>query len=154
MKPVKGRDSAIGASTRKKKFAALVVELDNPTEAAWRVYDLKSRAGARVKASGLMKDKEVQLYINKALDVRGLSPEYVLGRLKRIAQTGKESNQLKALDMIGKHLKMWGDKKDSSKFNFNIELTSGQADKILRSTEGYLGQGESRVEVVCDNDAE
>jgi len=148
------------AEREKKKieFAALVIETDNPTEAAHRLYPEKTRKAATDRACTLMKDPFVKEQINKALTKTNVNPDYVLGNIKRIAENSdKESTQLKALELLGKYLKLFSDTDKKTNVNFNVDLTYEQAQRILKrsgSDQGDVVIVEPGPRQLRDNDDE
>lgn len=135
-----------------KKFAALVLETGSPQAAALEVFNCKNKDSAKAMGYNMMQKPEIKKYINNALGVQDITPEYVLGRIKKVADYSKSENtRLRALELLGKYLKMFSEDTKKS-VNLNVDLTYEQANKILRSETLLAGKESSRVDVVCDND--
>lgn len=141
-----------GATERKwKKFAGLYLETGSAQAAALECYNCKNKDSAKAMGYRMMQRPEVRKYINEALGTRDITPEFVLGRIKKVADHSKsETTQLRALELLGKYLKMFSE--DTKKtLNLNIDLTHEQANKILRSETLLTGEKSSRVDVIRDN---
>lgn len=97
----------------------------NATAAAIRAgYSKKS---ARVIGMENLTKPYIKTLIDNKLEKRakdnGITAEFVLNGIKRIAQGGeKENDQLKAYELLGKHLKLFTDKIESDNTNTNLEI--------------------------------
>lgn len=86
----------------------------NATAAAKRAgYSINS---ANEIASELMANEEIKFRVENLMEERskrvGVSADYVLGELVAISRVSEDSNRIKALELIGKHLHMFNDKID------------------------------------------
>lgn len=92
-----------------------------------------------VDASKLLVNPSIKSEIDKAIKARadktGITAEYVLQGIKAIAdkQEAKETDRLKAYELLGKHLKLFTDKVESENVNTNFnkevkEMTDEELD--------------------------
>jgi hypothetical protein len=117
-----------------ERFAALYIQHNSPADAAMQVWNCSTRAVARSLGSKYLKDSRVKAFVREALSSQLISPEWVLVKLKNIAEEGEsESVQLRALELLGKYLKLFSDDVKKTNAYLNIDLTNEQAFKILRS---------------------
>lgn len=80
-----------------------------------------------VDASKLLVNPSIRKAVDEAIkeraDKTGITAEFVLNGIKAIAVQGeKESDQLKAYELLGKHLKLFTDKIEADNTNRNIEI--------------------------------
>ena len=97
----------------------------NATQAAIRA-GYKEKAAYATGAENLRKP-QIKSLIDKAMKERalnnGITAEFVLNGIKAIAQGGeKENDQLKAYELLGKHLKLFVDKVETENTNTNLEI--------------------------------
>jgi len=103
----------------------------NATQAYIRAgYNVKSEDVAAVNANRLLSNAKIQAEIQQAMDKRaektGITADFVLNGIKNIAVTGeKETDKLRAYELLGKHLKLFTEKIEeksdqSININFNI----------------------------------
>lgn len=110
---------------KQKLFADEYLIDRNATKAAIRCgYSEKT---ATSQASRLFTNVDIQQYIKEKsqsiAEKLGITAEYVLGTTKGICDRTKShdpKNALKAVDMLGKHLKLWQD--DDKKLQQNITI--------------------------------
>ena len=82
---------------------------------------------AKVNASRLLTNVNIKGRIDDILKERalnnGITAEFVLNGIKAIAMGGeRESDKIKAYELLGKHLKLFTDKIESDNTNHNIEI--------------------------------
>ena len=66
---------------------------------------------------------EIDLRIAKRSQDNGITADYVLQGIKAIADKGeRENDQLKAYELLGKHLKLFTEKIESENVNTNISI--------------------------------
>jgi phage terminase small subunit len=97
----------------------------NATQAAIRA-GYKEKAAYATGAENLRKP-QIKVLIDKAMKERaennGITAEFVLKGIKGIATKGeKESDQLKAYELLGKHLKLFTEKIESENTNYNVNI--------------------------------
>lgn len=97
----------------------------NATAAAIRAGYSK-RSAMQIGEQNLRKH-EIKSRIDKAMKERalnnGITAEFVLNGIKDIASKGqRESDKLKAYELLGKHLKLFTEKIESDNTNHNIEI--------------------------------
>jgi phage terminase small subunit len=98
----------------------------NATQAAIRA-GYSEKTASVIGQENLMKPY-LRSEIDKRLEERainnGITAEFVLNGIKDIAIKGdKESDKLKAFELLGKHLKLFTEKVESDNTNRNIEIT-------------------------------
>ncbi len=135
-KPKSKRKSTIGTkpTAKQEKFCVEYVETKNASEAYRRAYPCGNMKETTINrnACALLKNNKVATRITEILkpvyDKLNITTEYVLGNIKTIGErcmqevevtdafgnkTGeyqfKESGALKAMEMLGKHLKLFVD---------------------------------------------
>jgi phage terminase small subunit len=102
---------------KQKMFVAEYLIDLNATQAAIRAgYSEKTaRQIAEQNLSKLYLQEEIQKAMNERSKKTNITAEYVLNGIKKIADNGeKETDQLKAYELLGKHLKLFTDKTEHS----------------------------------------
>ena len=112
-------------SIKQQNFITEYLIDSNSTQAAIRAgYSPKT---AKEKGYQLVHNNSLKPIIDSKLKERalnnGITAEFVLNGIKAIAQRGeKENDQLKAYELLGKHLKLFTDKVETDNINHNIEI--------------------------------
>jgi hypothetical protein len=115
---------------RYKKFAQEYMRTANSTEAAFRTYNCKDRTVAKAMGHKLRKKPVVQAYMIQAAEETGLTPEYVTGGIRNLAENAKSENtRLRAYELLGKMMTMFDSK--TPNVNFNIDINDDEISKIL-----------------------
>lgn len=73
---------------RQRKFIANYLETGNATEAASRAYNVKNRNVAGVIAHQNLRKLKVRQVINYALEVAGITDDYLAMSMKKIIDAG------------------------------------------------------------------
>jgi hypothetical protein len=109
-------------SPKMRTFAKLVAEGCSPSESYRRAYDCSNSSSVTVSAnaSRLLKDPRVNAIVKLARDSEDIASDptairlYVMRHLLHHANTMKtESNQIRALELLGKAVGMFTDKVES-----------------------------------------
>lgn len=143
------RMDGYGIRIREKAFLTELIKNDGrivpayeaafPDEAA-KVSDVTKLT----RGKGILGRGRVQEYMQTVLASKEISPEWVLGGIADVAkQTESDSDKLKALELLGKFLKMFkGDEAVRSTINLNI--SEDTARRILERRKRYEtgGRGE------------
>jgi phage terminase small subunit len=80
----------VSMTLKQRLFLKFYTRSFNATEAAYAVYNVKSRQSAAVIGSNLLRNVKVQKEIQRALEANGLTIETVVENIKRIANTKTE----------------------------------------------------------------
>jgi hypothetical protein len=100
----------------------------NATEAYCLVYPDSERVSASSSSFKLLKRDDVKAYIAKRLGEMAMSTNEVLLRLADLSRNAdKDSDKIRAMELIGKHQAMWLDRTDVTSAGSTISL----ADFIL-----------------------
>lgn len=107
-------------TTRKRLFAESYLANPNATEAAIKAgYSKKT---ARSQGQRLLTDVDIRALVEKRVEEAIITADEILTDVKSIAKTGeRDSDRLKAYELLGKHLAMWTDKSEV-KINANVEI--------------------------------
>jgi len=102
-----------GLTPKQKDFANNYIETGNGTQSALKAYN-SSYNGARAFASESLANPAIQGYIADKLVKKEVSAAFVLNKLIDSAEIPDSSDpcRLKALELIGKHLRMFTDRVD------------------------------------------
>jgi phage terminase small subunit len=114
------RDNKADLSEQQKAFAEHYVFTTNmdaiaAIELAGYTYSAKSehdnKHNKKLKAHSLLCNKKVVKHIQRLIDEVNSSLTidrfYVINKLKELVESGSESSQLKALELLGKHIHMF-----------------------------------------------
>jgi phage terminase small subunit len=117
------KGGGIVALTPKQQLFIKEYLVDLNGSAAMRRAGYKSK-NPDVDASKLLVNPSIKKAIDEAVKERaektGITAEFVLNGIKAIATKGeKESDKLKAYELLGKHLKLFTDKIESENNNHN-----------------------------------
>lgn len=97
----------------------------NATQAAIRA-GYSEKTANRIASENLTKldiKNEIEIRLQERAKNNGITAEFVLNGIKAIATTGeKESDKLKAYELLGKHLKLFTDKIEADNLNRNINI--------------------------------
>lgn len=105
--------------------------IDLNATAAYKRAGYKARgAAADTNASRLLKNAEIATAVQAGMDKRatqtGISPEYVLSSIKRIAEAAELADDraaaLKGHELLGKHLRLFTDKVEHSGKVEHVEI--------------------------------
>ena len=97
-----------------------------------------SEACAANMAMKLMRDDRVIAEIGKhskaIVQAREITPDLITNGLATIALDENEStrDRIRAYELLGKHLKLFTDKVESTNVNLNHEMTEEEAEQILK----------------------
>jgi len=135
----KGR--ALSDTVKLAKFSSKFVELGNGTDAAMEVYGCIDRQSAANMSSRLTRDPQVKEMINEAMDNQRVTPDFIVSKLKKLAEGGeKESNQIRSLELLAKIKHMFAE--TSERVNWNVTLTPDQVERLItrRKVSGDLSE--------------
>ena len=127
-------------SKKKKEFCEQYIVDFNGTQACIRAGYSANTAYA--KANALLKEQEVKDYLNQLLRERrsslGITTAEIVQGLKQIAMIAeRDSDKIKAFELLGKYLGIWTDKKEikvSATMGFD-DLTDEELEDALNDLE-------------------
>lgn len=123
-----------------RTFAKLVAEGCSPSESYRRTYDCSHSSSATVSANAgrLLKDPRVNAIVELARDSEGIASDpsalrlYVMRHLLHHANTMKtESNQIRALELLGKTVGMFTDRVETKIEAIDPEQLKADLEKHL-----------------------
>jgi hypothetical protein len=133
---------------------------------------LKQQGAVYVMKKGLelCEALRVKELIKEALDKKSISVESIVSKILEISKSAKrDSDKLRALELLGKFKNMFNDGMGGNKVEYNLNISEDAARRLLeRRTRYDIGQagrfnggstcdvinGEEVVDGLCDSDAE
>ena len=121
-------------------FAKLITEGYSPSESYRRAYDCSNSASVTVSANAckLLKDPRVSEVVRQAQQAQSIISDppalraHILRQLLIHSSTMKtESNQIRALELLGKTIGMFTDKVETKVERVDTELLKAQLEKHL-----------------------
>lgn len=107
------KNNSCNLTFKQRKFAnEYLFNGGNGQQAALKTYATQNLNTARAIASENLTKLNVQKYIEEKLSSQDISVDKVLGNLCLLTESDNEAVQLKANELLGKHLKMFTDKID------------------------------------------
>lgn len=106
-----------GLTPKQKKFANRYLETGNGSEAIRKAgYELNGTSPSLVTAmaSENLAKPSIQGYIASQLTYKDLTPQLILNKLLESVESLNPAEKLKSLELLGKHLRMFGDKLDAT----------------------------------------
>lgn len=108
-----------GLTPKQKGFANDYLETGNGAEAVRKNYNLDPNAHPNLPstiATENLRKPLVRDYIQEKLEAQKATPEFIISRLLKEVEDFNPAARLKALELLGKHLRLFGEKSD----NFQI----------------------------------
>lgn len=105
-----------GLTPKQKKFAKEYLKTGNGAEAVRKVYKLKETTHPNLPASLASENLRKPLvrdYIQEKLEASKATPEFIISRLLKEVEDFNPAARLKALELLGKHLRMFGEKSEN-----------------------------------------
>lgn len=99
-----------GISPKQKKFADAYLSSGNGTQAALQAYNTNQDSVAAQIASENLIKPEVTNYIQSVLSKKDLKVELIVERLLNEINDPEPVIRIKALELLGKHLRMFSDR--------------------------------------------
>ena len=127
-------------SPKMRLFAKLITEGHSPSESYRRAYDCTNSANVTVSANAckLLKDPRVSEVVKQAQQAESIISDppalraHILRQLLIHSSTMKtESNQIRALELLGKTIGMFTDKVETKVERVDTELLKAQLEKHL-----------------------
>ena len=121
-------------------FAKLITEGHSPSESYRRAYDCSNSTSATVSANAckLLKDPRVSEVVRQAEQAQSIISDppalraHILRQLLNHSNTMKtESNQIRALELLGKSIGMFTDKVETKVERVDTEQLKAQLEKHL-----------------------
>jgi hypothetical protein len=146
------RSDGYGIRIREKAFLTELIKNDGrivpayeaafPDEAG-RVSDVTKLT----RGKGILSRGRVQEYMQTVLASKEISPEWVIGEIAGIAKdkdTERTSDKLKALELLGKFLKLFKSDEVGTKNTINLNISENTARRIFERRKRYEtgGRGE------------
>ncbi len=109
-------------TTKQKLFVEAYLANPNATEAATRAgYSKKT---AKSQGQRLLTNVDIRTRLEKRVEEAIITADEILTDVKAIAKSAeKDSDKLKAYEMLGKHLAMWTDKTEVNG-GLNLEVAT------------------------------
>ena len=111
---------------KQRKFIARTIETGNATQAAVEIYNGKDIKTARGIASENLQKPAIKEAIDKALEARGVNPEYIISRLQKNIEAGigveaKATDANKALSILANMMMNSSKQEENVTYNFNFQ---------------------------------
>lgn len=128
---------------KQQRFIQYYLETGNGAEAVRKAgYQLGSKGGSKTHLQALetasiiatenLRNPSIANEISKEILKLKLKPENVLNRIDKIADTSKkDSDRLKALELLGKHIALFGTDTTNNYEQINIVLGSADKNRIV-----------------------
>ena len=127
-------------SPKMRLFAKLITEGHSPSESYRRAYDCTNSANVTVSANAckLLKDPRVSAVVQQAQQAQSIISDppalraFIMRQLLNHSNTMKtESNQIRALELLGKTIGMFTDKVETKVERVDTEQLKAQLEKHL-----------------------
>jgi hypothetical protein len=125
-------------SPKMSLFAKLITEGHSPSESYRRAYDCTNSANVTVSANAckLLKDPRVSEVVKQAEQAQSIISDplalrsHIMRQLLNLSNTMKtESNQIRALELLGKSIGMFTDKVETKVERVDTEQLKAQLEK-------------------------
>ncbi len=127
-------------SPKMRLFAKLITEGHSPSESYRRAYDCSNSASVTVSANAckLLKDPRVSEVVKQSEQAQSIISDppalraHIMRQLLNYSNTMKtESNQIRALELLGKSIGMFTDKVETKVERVDTEQLKAQLEKHL-----------------------